>query len=151
MEFTPLTDEELAMEGMFPAGVYPFNVDTAEDAISKTSGKPMMKLQVRIYAEDGGEKVIFDYLMPSFARKLSEFCKLTGLEAAYKAGSLTAHDCVGRQGYVSVKITPAKDGYDPKNEIGFYCPKPEKSLAGAPAGRLAAGPDKLKEDDDIPF
>ncbi len=151
MDFKPLTDAELAMEGLFQPGIYPFNVDTAEDTFGKTSGKPQMKLQVRIYAEDGREKVIFDYLMPSFPRKLSEFCKLTGLDAAYKSGSLTAHDCVGRQGYVSVKITPAKDGYDAKNEIGFYCPKPEKTLAGAPAGRLAAAPKDLDDEDEVAF
>lgn len=151
MEFTPLTDEELAMEGLFPAGIYPFNVDNAEDTVSKKSGNPMLKLQVRIYAEDGGERVLFDYLMPAFPRKLSEFCKLTGLEAAYKAGALNAQDCIGRQGYVSVKITPAKDGFDPRNEIGFYCAKPEKTLAGAPAGRLAVNSGALAADDDTPF
>ena len=151
MEFTPLTDEELAMEGLFPAGIYPFNIDAAEDAISKSSGKPMMKLTVRIYGDGGGQKVLFDYLMPAFPRKLSEFCKLTGLDAAYKAGALNAQDCVGRQGYVSIKRTPAKDGYDPKNEIGFYCPKPEATLAGAPAGRLVAKTNDLEELDAIPF
>lgn len=151
MQFTPLTDEEIAMEGLFPEGIYPFNIDAAEDAISKGSGKPMMKLTVRIYADGGGQKVLFDYLMPAFPRKLSEFCKLTGLDAAYKAGALNAQDCVGRQGYVSIKRGLAKDGYDPKNEIVFYCPKPEATLAGAPAARLAAKANDLEELDSIPF
>ena len=151
MNFTPKSKEELAMDGLLPAGKYPFSVTKAEEKTSKASGNPMLALQLTVYADNGGQVTVFDYLMENKPAQLEQFCRFTGMEALYSSGKLEADDCVGREGYACIKIQPAKDGYDPKNAVSYYCPKPEGTLAGAPAGRLAAAPKDLEGEDSIPF
>ena len=151
MNFTPKSKEELAMDGLLPAGKYPFSVIKAEEKTSKASGNPMLALQLTVYADNGGQSTIFDYLMENKPAQLEQFCRFTGLEALYASGKLEESDCVGREGWVCIKIQPAKDGYDPKNTVSYYCPKPEGTVAGAPAARLAAKPSDLEDDDSIAF
>lgn len=150
MKFAPRTPEELALAGLLPAGKYPFEVIKGEDKTSK-SGNEMIALQLKVYGE--GERVVtvFEYLMASNEQRLNQFCVMTGLQEKYESGELEAFDCEGRQGWVCIKIQPAKDGYDPKNVVSYYCQKPEGTLAGAPAGRLATGPKDMDDLDAIPF
>ena len=150
MKFAPKSSEELALDGLFPAGKYPFEVIKSEDAVSK-SGNEMVKLSLKVYGQGERVTTVFEYLMASNQQRLSQFCTFTGLAAKYEAGELEASDCEGRQGWVCVKIQPAKDGYDPRNVVNYYCPKPEGTVAGAPAGRLAATPSGLDDDQEIPF
>lgn len=151
MKFAPRTPEELALAGLLPAGKYPFEVIKAEDKVSKTSGNEMLALQLKVYGEGERVATVFEYLMASNEQRLNQFCVMTGLQDKYESGELEAFDCEGRQGWVCIKIQPAKDGYDPKNIVSYYCPKPETTLAGAPAGRLAATPKDLDSDQEIPF
>ena len=150
MKFAPKSPEELALDGLFPAGKYPFEVIKSEDAVSK-SGNEMVKLSLKVYGQGERVTTVFEYLMASNQQRLSQFCTFTGLAAKYEAGELEASDCEGRQGWVCIKIQPAKDGYDPRNVVNYYCPKPEGTVAGAPAARLAAKPNDLEELDSIPF
>ena len=150
MKFAPKSSEELALDGLFPAGKYPFEVIKSEDAVSK-SGNEMVKLSLKVYGQGERVTTVFEYLMASNQQRLSQFCTFTGLAAKYEAGELEASDCEGRQGWVCIKIQPAKDGYDPRNVVNYYCPKPEGTVAGAPAARLAAKPNDLEELDSIPF
>jgi hypothetical protein len=150
MKFAPKSSEELALDGLFPAGKYPFEVIKSEDAVSK-SGNEMVKLSLKVYGQGERVTTVFEYLMASNQQRLSQFCTFTGLAAKYEAGELEASDCEGRQGWVCIKIQPAKDGYDPRNVVNYYCPKPEGTVAGAPAGRLAATPSGLDDDQEIPF
>jgi hypothetical protein len=150
MKFAPKSSEELALDGLFPAGKYPFEVIKSEDAVSK-SGNEMVKLSLKVYGQGERVTTVFEYLMASNQQRLSQFCAFTGLAAKYEAGELEASDCEGRQGWVCIKIQPAKDGYDPRNVVNYYCPKPEGTVAGAPAARLAAKPADLDDLDSIPF
>ena len=150
MKFAPKSSEELALDGLFPAGKYPFEVIKSEDAVSK-SGNEMVKLSLKVYGQGERVTTVFEYLMASNQQRLSQFCTFTGLAAKYEAGELEASDCEGRQGWVCVKIQPAKDGYDPRNVVNYYCPKPEGTVAGAPAGRIAVNSGALASDDEIPF
>ena len=151
MNFTPKSKEELAMDGLLDAGKYPFSVMKAEEKTSKASGNPMLALQLTVYANNGGQVTVFDYLMENKPAQLEQFCRFTGLEALYASGKLEESDCVGREGWVCIKVQPAKDGYDPKNVVSYYCPKPEATVAGAPAGRIAVNAAALASDDEIPF
>jgi len=150
MKFAPKSAEELALDGLFPAGKYPFEVIKSEDKVSK-SGNEMLALSLKVYGERDRVTTVFEYLMASNQHRLNQFCTFTGLQAKYEAGELEAADCEGRQGWVCIKVQPAKDGYDPKNVVNYYCPKPEGTVAGAPAARLAAAPKDLDSDQEIPF
>jgi hypothetical protein len=151
MNFTPKSKEELAMDGLLPAGKYPFSVIKAEEKTSKASGNPMLALQLTVYTPNGGQVTVFDYLMENKPAQLEQFCRFTGLEALYASGKLEESDCVGREGWVCIKTQAGKDGYDPKNVVSYYCPKPEETVAGAPATRIAVNAAALASDDEIPF
>ena len=150
MKFAPKTADEIAMEGLLPAGVYPFQVVKAEDAVSKTSGKEMIKLTLEVYGEGNRKVNVFDYILESMADKLFKFCKVVGLEDKYNAGSLEAIDCEGTQGYVGLKIDPAKNGYEPKNVVSYY----RKDVDYDAKPHAASGPVSRpvsELDDEIPF
>jgi hypothetical protein len=151
MNFTPKSKEELAMDGLLPAGKYPFSVIKAEEKTSKASGNPMLALQLTVYTPNGGQVTVFDYLMENKPAQLEQFCRFTGLEALYASGKLEESDCVGREGWVCIKTQAGKDGYDPRNVVNYYCPKPEGTVAGAPATRIAVNAAALASDDEIPF
>ncbi len=151
MKFAPKSQEELALAGLLPAGKYPFEVIKAEDKTSKTSGNEMLALQLKVYGEGERVATVFEYLMASNEQRLNQFCVMTGLQEKYESGELEAFDCEGRTGWVCIKIQPAKDGYDPKNIVSYYCAKPETTLAGVPASRLAAAPKDMDDLDAIPF
>ena len=139
------------MDGLLPAGKYPFSVIKAEEKTSKASGNPMLALQLTVYAPNGGQVTVFDYLMENKPAQLEQFCRFTGLEALYASGKLEESDCVGREGWVCIKTQAGKDGYDPRNVVNYYCPKPEGTVAGAPATRIAVNAAALASDDEIPF
>ena len=153
MKFAPKSPEELALAGLLPAGKYPFEVIKAEDKVSKASGNDMIALQLKVYGEGERSGIVFEYLMASNEQRLNQFCVATGLQDKYESGEMEAHDCTGRGGWVCIKIQPAKDGYEPKNVVSYYCGKPEASIAGATAGRLApnSGALSMDEEDSIPF
>jgi hypothetical protein len=150
MKFAPRTAEELALDGLFPAGKYPFEVIKSEDSVSK-SGNEMVKLTLKVYGEGNRVTTIYEYLLASNQQRLNQFCVFTGLKAKYEAGELEAGDCEGRQGWVCIEIQKAKDGWGPKNVVNYYCPKPEGTVAGAPAARIAVNAAALASDDEIPF
>ena len=150
MKFQPKSQEELAVANLFPAGKYPFEVIKAEDKISK-SGNEMLALQLKLYGEGEKTTLVFEYLLASNEHRLNQFCLAAGLQGKYESGELEALDCEGRGGWVCIKIQPAKDGYEPKNVVSYYCEKPEQTIAGAPAGRLAVNSGSLAADDEIHF
>ncbi len=152
MKFTPKTDDELAMDGLLQPGIYPFVVAKAEDTTSKRSGNDMLKLQLEVYG-DGSRKVhVFDYLMESVADRLAKFCKNVGLGDKYDSGELDAYDCEGKEGWVCIKIQPAKDAYEPKNIVSYYCQKPERPTSDGPTpGAAKASRQNLDDLEDVPF
>jgi hypothetical protein len=118
MQFTPKTEKQLAEESLLPAGVYDFEVLKAEDAVSKSSGKDMIKLSLRIF-HGASERRVTDYLMESMAFKLRHFCQTCGLMDKYDAGTFSAADCEGRAGKVKLK-QEIQEGYQPKNSVADY-------------------------------
>lgn len=148
MKFTPKSSEELAMDGLFPAGKYAFQVMKAEEVQSKRTGAEMLKLTLRVFGEGTRETVVFDYLMESVADRLHKFCKHIGMEEAYHAGELEPADVEEKMGWLQLKIQPAKDGWDPKNVVSYYCAGPETTTRQAPPkARPLIGAD----DDEIDF
>lgn len=123
MRFTPKTKEELQAEAatraMFPAGRYAFEVNSASDGKGKESGKEYVKLELTVFVDDR-ERTVYDYLTEAMPEKMRSFCEATGLMAEYTAGDLSAEDCAGKQGFVYIGQSKAKNGYPAKNEAREY-------------------------------
>lgn len=149
MRFTPKTKDEIAMDGLFPEGIYPFAVMKAEDTVSKASGAPMIKLQLTVYGDGERQMTVFDYLLESQVKKLSEFCEVTSLTANYEAGTLEADDCDGKQGWLKLKIDKGNGDFGPKNAVSFYCFEPKDAKPADKA--LRAVPPPGLDDEEIPF
>ncbi|RYD38959.1 MAG: DUF669 domain-containing protein [Verrucomicrobiaceae bacterium] len=148
MQFKPKSADEIAMDGLLPEGKYPFTVVAADETTSKKSGAPMLKLKLLVYGEGNRQATVYDYLMESVADRLYKFCSLVGLEQAYDAGALEAYDCMGKEGWVHIKVEPAAGGFGPRNSVGYYCQEPKGTAPPAPRTQPPA---KDLNDDEIPF
>lgn len=151
MKITPKTDAQIAEENLWPAGEYDFSIHEAEDTISKTSGKPMIKLRLTAFSPDGKQRTITDYLMESMAYKLKHCLYAIGMGKEYEAGEFDAASLQGRSGRVLLK-QEFQDGFAPKNSVKDYVVLKEGETA-APAARPAAASAVTagKADDGIPF
>jgi hypothetical protein len=156
MKFTPKTEEELAMDGLLPEGVYDFEVIEALNKVSK-NGNEMIQLKLKVYDENGGWRFVTDFLLESFLPKLHSFAKATGTLKAYETGEFDSYNCLNTSGKVQIKIKPAGE-YPARNEVKFYGePKAKTEKSEAPLETSA--PESYKpneqapviEDEDIPF
>src|SRR5690348_13902910 len=148
---TPLSQEELKQGDLVKKGEYDFLVVDAQEAVSK-SGNDMIKLQLKIWTEDGRERIVFDYLLEALPFKTGHFAESVGLVAKYREGVLLAHDCIDKCGRLKLGIQEDKSGvYPPKNNVMDYIPtdeiQAEKSAAKVAAAK-AGDPDL---NDDLPF
>jgi len=151
MQFAPKTAQEIAKEAkeraeknLLPKGVYDFEVMTAEDAVSKRSGAEMIKLSLKVFASDGREQFVTDYLLASMEHKLYHFAHGTGLGALYDAGNFTAADCDGACGKVKIKIEK-DETYGSKNVVQDYV-APAAKDAATPTAKAAPA-----DDEESPF
>ena len=146
MRFTPKSDSELAAELLLPPGIYPVRVSFSEDTTSKKSGEEMIAVKLTVYATDGSERTVRDWLLPSQGYKLKSACKAFGLSALYDSGAVSAHDLLGAEGFAKIKIEEDKTGkYDPANRVQSYlAERPEEAAQPAPkpAARLVARPSR---------
>ncbi len=144
MQFAPKTKEELNAQQLLVKGWYDFEVMHAEEAVSKKSGKEMIKLKLRVFDSNGGERHIYDYLIETAASHLFDFCESVGLTDKYEAGTLTADDCIGRAAQVKIGIDDKDPNYQAKNVAKDYGIPKERSFS---APKVKVEPD----DDEIPF
>ncbi len=127
MQFNPRTVEEItnekrefATQSLLPKGWYDFEVMEAAEAVSKKSGKDMIKLKLRVFNPNGGDKHVYDYLIETAPTHLFDFCESVGLEDAYHAGTLTAEQCRGQAAKVQIIIDDKDKNYPPKNVAKNY-------------------------------
>lgn len=158
MRTTPKSEKEIAEENLWPVGIYDFEVQDAEDTISKTSGAEMIKLKVKIFNEAGESQILFDYLLDAMAGKLRHAAAAFGALAGYESGSFDAFDCVGKVGKCKVSVQKDKSGQFPdKNGIADYIvPAADASATRPPARPATAARQKAPAgggdlDDEIPF
>ena len=85
------------------------------------------------------------------AFKLRHFCVATGLIDKYEAGDITAHDLDGREGFVQIKIEPAKGDFAAKNVVKDYG-RPEAKAGSEEAAQFADADNAAaaQEDDGLP-
>jgi hypothetical protein len=147
LSFQPRTEEELAKANLLPDGEYDFEILSAEHATSKKTGASMIKLKLGVFATDGRQAHVFDYLVPAMEHKLRHFCDSTGLLPQYQSGSLTPDDCQGRSGKCKLVIREDKTNtYPPKNEVKDYVLRKAKPISTVKKADISAG-----ESDDVPF
>jgi hypothetical protein len=135
MQFQPKTDQQLADEAMLPEGEYDFTIDKATDTVSRTSGAPMIAVEMTVFS-DRGDRKIKDWLMEKMAWKLKHFAASVGMAQAYESGALDAQALVGRSGKLKLKKGKANGDFAPRNEVKDYC-VPADAAEAKPAANAA--------------
>lgn len=140
MQIKPKTEQEIQEEGLFKAGVYPFEVVKAEDKQSK-AGNEMIELNLRVFGAGDQTTFVRDFLLESMAHKLRHaVVKMLG-EDVYNSGSFSAADFKGREGWVKIGIEKGKDAFPDKNRVIDYVDEPQPEAAGV----------ATNAEDDIPW
>lgn len=156
MRFQPKSESDIQAErdaamGLWPKGVYDFEIIGAEDRIS-SKGNEMIELSVRVFNGDGTHKTVRDFLLESMPHKLRHAAEACGMLADYERGTIAAGRMIGRTGRCRLGVEKDKSGQFPdKNRIEDY-DKPAVSLGARPAPaaqRQAVHAGDL--DDEIPF
>jgi hypothetical protein len=150
MKHTPMSDEELAKQGLLEPGIYDFEVASAEDKVS-SKGNDMIELKLNVYDADGSIRPIRDWIMPQMAKKFKHFHNACGMMDKYDSGSLVASDVVGKAGKCMVIQKPYtnKDGLNlVSNGIDDYVKRDNLEVYAKASTKSVA--DTL-EGDDIPF
>lgn len=154
--FQPLSEEEINAMSIVSPGIYNFEVIKAEHKTSKANN-PMVELQLKIWDNQGRERVVFDYLVsiPSMMYKIRNFCKCIKIMDKYNYGSFNAQDCIGKLGKAEIIIQQgqAKEGggrYQDKNAVKDYISETQGELQTSfvPKQSEIAPP---VFDEDIPF
>jgi hypothetical protein len=120
MKVTPKTEEQISQENLLPAGIYPFEIMEAIDQISKSNNE-MIKLSIRIWDAEGGERFVYDYLLDSIAYKVRHCAYACELSEQYESGTLMASDFIGKTGSLKLGIRKDKSGqYPDQNQVNDY-------------------------------
>lgn len=134
VEGAPEPDSDFAP---IPAGEYPMRVVNSEMKDTKAGNGKRLVLEIDI--TDGpqqGRKLWqgFNLVNPNpqaveiSQRQLAQLCLAVGKVAITDSDELHMQEFIGK-----VKVTPAKDGYGPGNEIAVYKPREGAKAADKPA------------------
>ena len=146
MKFQPKTESELASENLAPEGQYGYEVASATEEIGKTSGKPYIKLGLKIYGDDGRENRMFCNLSTGYERLLRNFCDSAGILAEYGRGELHPDMLIGLGGGCQV-IIKTQPGFSPKNEVKDFVKRKDNVAKPASVAKSPTDPD----DDGLPY
>jgi antitoxin component YwqK of YwqJK toxin-antitoxin module len=157
LHFQPLTEQQMLEIRLVPEGTYNFEV---AHAISTKSGKgnPMIKVSLKIWDNNGKERIVYDYLMTqslSQEYKLGRFCLATGIHDKYNMGSIDDTDCINKRGkaHITIKKGDMKDDgtpYPDSNSVRDYYPNvPTEKVAELHS--IIAKASEPEMSDDIPF
>lgn len=148
MKHTPMSDEELAKQGLLEPGTYDFEVREAEDKIS-SKGNDMIEVRLNVYDTDGSIRPIRDWIVPQMAKKFKHFHNACGMMDKYESGTLEASDVIGKAGKCIVLQQPYtnKDGLElMSNKIDDYVKRDNLDVYNKASTKVAE-----VLDDEIPF
>lgn len=157
-EFEPKSEQEIDAMMVWPAGEYDFEVEGAKHKTSKSSGKPMIELTLRVFDEEGRSQLLTDWLVasnqPLPLRKLRHYCSATDSMDAYESGTLD--NFLGEGAAGRLKLYIEKDPqYGDKNKVADYVKRADErpELQGVPAEqtRRAMATSNQIDDPEIPF
>jgi hypothetical protein len=121
MNFQPKTEQEIIESKLWPKGDYAFEIVDGFDKTSKTSGKPMIELKVKLSNGNGQGRTITDYLLAETPEKLRHAADACGLLDRYKTGSLSGNEFRGKRGRLKLGIEKDKKRqYPDKNVVLDY-------------------------------
>lgn len=124
----PLNEQQLKSGDLIAPGIYNFEVMDALETQSK-AGNDMLKLQLKVFMEDGRERIVFDYLLEALQYKLGHFAEVIGMVNKYNEGALSAEDCFGKSGQLKIGIQSDKTGqYGDRNTVLDYVMPLEKKM-----------------------
>jgi len=126
MRITPKTDDEIKLMKIVPDGEYYFKIIKAEEKQSKSSGNPMIVINLVIWDEKGRERYITDYLIDNenLAFKIRHLYECIGMIEEYESGNLDPINLLGKDGHAKIIIQKDKKGiYDDKNVVKDYVKK----------------------------
>jgi len=84
MNFEPKTEQQIVESKLWPKADYEFEIVDAFDKNSKSSGKPMIELKLRLTRANGSTRIISDYLLVETPEKLLHAATALDLLAKYK-------------------------------------------------------------------
>lgn len=165
--YNPMSEEEAEKHRGYKLcepGIYEFRVDKATPRQS-SSGNPMIELELTVFADDGGEYKVFDYLVATdkMQWKIRHFCDALRMTDAYEQGKFQPNMCVNKHGFADIIYQagkPKNDGsgamYKDKNAVEDYFldkkgnKKVRTENVSSKQGKQAEPMPDLP-DDDIPF
>lgn len=148
MKFTPKTEKEIEEANLWGVGEYDFTITEGTDTQSK-AGNDMIVLTVQVYNEQGGYKIITDFLLEAIEYKLRHAAEACGLLEQYETGFLEGLMFKGKSGRCKLGIEKDKTGqYADKNRITDYLVDKSKRSANGGAATQTAQNDL---NDEIPF
>lgn len=137
-----------------PEGDYPAVIAGWDNEPSKSTGFPMLTVILTVYAPDGTQMEMKDYIVnppknsgkKSMIWKLKRIAQALGQEAVFEAGTFDIAQYMGHNLTVSLKVK-SQPGYDDQNVIQAYKP----AGASGPKAFVPPTEDAGPKDDDLPF
>lgn len=154
MRYDVLSDDELNKQrNSLSEGFVDWTVEKAEDWISQSSGREMIKLGLRVIDEHGVSGFVTDYLSVSW--KIKQFLESSGKVDLYRTGELEADFCFSLSGKGRIK----KEFYTDKNGnqkssfkiIEYIKPGKVESHTHHKQQAIKAAQVVEDDDDDVPF
>jgi hypothetical protein len=129
MIFEPKTEQEIVESKLWSKGEYAFEIVDASEKNSKSSGKPMIELKVKLSDGKGAGRTITDYLLAETPEKLRHCADACGVLDRYDTGSLSGNDFRGKRGKLKLGIEKDKKKiYPDKNVVlDYVCVESQKS------------------------
>lgn len=103
MKHKPMSEQEIAASGLMQEGVYDYTVVEAKETTSQ-SGNDMFALKLHVFDQDGVARIVFDWVLPSFAKKYKHIHDSLGLMEKYQSGETRSSDLEGKSGKLMLGI-----------------------------------------------
>ncbi len=130
MQITPRTEKEIKEMRLVPEGEYYFKIIKAEEKVSKSSGQPMIELNLVIWDEKGKERYVTDYLInnDNMAFKIRHLYECIGMIEEYNSGNIDPFSLLNKEGNVKIIVQKDKKGiYNDKNVVKDYILKKQET------------------------
>lgn len=127
-------------------GTYVAEITKAEDTISKSSGRPMMVVELLADGPDGSQYLLRDYIVAK-SHRLGQLAEATGQKSG--VGEETNPDiCVGKTVEIETFIDQGDDKFGPKAAVKAYKARYISSAAPTPPPPAT---EAKKPEEDLPF
>lgn len=138
-----------------PEGDYPAVISGYDEEPSKSTGFPMLTVIFTVYAPDGTQMEMKDYIVnppkgsgkKSMIWKLKRIAQALGKEAEFEAGDFKIENYMGHNLTVFLKVK-SQPGYDDQNVIQAY---KAAGVSGPKAFVPPSDDPPPPTDDDLPF